>query len=436
MKKLVIKGKRKLTGEIRVSGAKNAALPLLASSLLIDGELTLFNLPNVTDISSMSHLLLTLGAKVEMDCNLSNQNGNGKVVGFSAKNLKKFTAPYSIVRKMRASFFVMGPLLGRLGKAKVSLPGGCAIGTRPVDIHLDAFRKMGAEIETKDGYIHANAKGGRLKGTNIRFRFPSVGATENVMMAATLAKGTTVLNNAAKEPEIVDLAKCLNSAGAQITGAGTEKITIKGVDKLNSTTHTIIGDRIEAATYIIAAAMTDGDLIVKGIDVFEHLGIVVEKLKEVGVSIEPIGEKVARVKRSDSGLKPVAITTSVFPGFPTDIQAQMMALLSMIDGESMVDETIFENRFMHVPELNRMGADIYLQSNKALIKGKRNCLRNAEVMATDLRASVSLALAGLCAEGRSVVHRIYHLERGYEFLADKLRKCNADVEIIWDSKDK
>ena len=430
MKKLIVEGKSKLTGEIHISGAKNAALPILVSSLLVDGELKLSNIPNVTDICSMSNLLLYLDVKMTLDANLSNEDNNGKVVTYSAKGLKKFTAPYEIVKKMRASFIVMGPLLARLGKVKVSLPGGCAIGARPVDIHLKAFEQMGATIKIEKGYIHADAEGGKLKGADIAFRFPSVGATQNVMMAATLAKGTTILRNVAKEPEIVDLAKCLNAMGAKVSGAGTNIITIEGVEKLHSATHRIMGDRIECATYMIGVAITDGDLIIDGLNVFETLGAVIEKLEEIGVKIEKLEDNKIRVRRGEEKLKPAHITTQVFPGFPTDIQAQIMTLLATIDGKSSIDETIFENRFMHVPELNRMGADIYIEGNKATIKGKSGCFTSAEVMATDLRASVSLVLAGMCAEGTTTIDRIYHLERGYEFLADKFNKCGADLTVI------
>jgi len=430
MKKLIVQGKTKLKGKVQISGAKNATLPILASTLLVDGEVKLFNIPDVTDMCSMSNLLLTLGVKMNLDCDSSNQNQNGKVITYSAKDLKKYTAPYEIVKRMRASFIVMGPLLARLGKAKVSLPGGCAIGARPVDIHLKAFEEMGAEIKIEKGYISAKAKGGKLKGANITFRFPSVGATQNVMLAATLAEGTTIIHNVAKEPEIVDLANCLNKMGAKISGAGTDIITVEGVKKLHSAEHKIMGDRIEAATYMIASAITDGDLILEGLNFNKYLSAVIEKLEQIGIEIERLGKEKIRVRRKNKQLNPIDITTEVFPGFPTDVQAQIMALLSSVEGKSSIDETIYENRFQHVSELNRMSADIYIEGNKAIVNGKPDCFTNAEVMATDLRASVSLALAGMCAEGETAINRIYHLERGYEFLADKLNSCGANIRIV------
>jgi UDP-N-acetylglucosamine 1-carboxyvinyltransferase len=430
MKKLVIEGKTKLSGNIHISGAKNAALPILVSSLLADGELKLFNLPNVVDISSMSNLLVHLGVKMNMDCNLTNKDSNGKVVNYCARGLKNCKAPYDIVKTMRASFIVMGPLLARLGKAIVSLPGGDSIGVRPVDIHLKAFEQMGAKIKVEQGYVYAKAKGGKLNGANIMFRLPSVGATQNIMMAATLARGTTIINNAAKEPEIVDLANCLNAMGAKVFDAGTNIITIEGVKRLHSAEYRVMGDRIEAATYMIAAAITDGDIIIDSINVFETLKTVVEKLQEIGINIERLQDDKVRISRKEKKLKPAHITTQFYPGFPTDVQGQIMTLLALVDGKSSIDETIFENRFMHVPELNRMGANIYLEGSKANIDGHENCFKNAPVMATDIRASVSLVLAGMCAKGQTIIDRIYHLERGYEFLADKLNKCGANLKVI------
>jgi len=430
MKKLIVKGGNKLKGTIDISGAKNAALPIFTSCLLSDKPLKLKNVPHLSDIASMIDLLATLGVKITFDTTKEKDGCcKARTVVLDASKVKDVTAPYEIVRKMRASVIVLGPLLGRFHKAKVSLPGGCAIGTRPVDIHLTAFEKMGATITIEKGYINAEAKGG-LKGAEIEFRFPSVGATENVMMGAVLAKGVTTIKNAAKEPEIVNLAECLNGMGAKIKGAGTEVITIEGVKDLKEHTHFIVGDRIEAATYAIAAAMTDGDVILNGVDVEALFGDALNVFQNAGIQFEKISNTSVKVSREKNGIKARNVETGVFPSFPTDMQAQFMSLMLSSDGESEISENIFENRFMHVPELCRLGANIQVEGNKAKIL-KADKLVGTEVMATDLRASVSLVLAGLIAEGVTTISRIYHLERGYENLAEKLNKCGADIYISY-----
>lgn len=431
LKKIVLNGKTKLKGEIKVSGAKNAALPIIVSALLCNGVLKLSNVPNLVDITTLIHLLNHLGVKMALDCDLTNK-GNGKVVELDARNLTNYIAPYSIVSQMRASFIVLGPLLARFGKAEVSLPGGCAIGSRPVDIHLTAFEQMGVDIKIEEGYVKATTKDGKLHGADINLRLPSVGATQNIMMAACLADGITRISNAAMEPEIVDLANCLNAMGAKVNGAGTIDIEIEGVKELHSVEYNIMGDRIEAASYMIGAIMTDGDLNISGLEFYEVLEELIKKLEKIGANIKKIDKNTINIKRGTEKLKPIDIVTEVYPGFHTDMQAQIMTLLAMIEGDSTVDETIFENRFMHVPELNRMGADISVIGNKAIIEGKEDCFKNAQVMASDLRASVSLVLAGLCAEGKSEVSRIYHLERGYEFLSDKLNNCGANIQVVYD----
>lgn len=433
LKKINVNGRCKLNGKIKVSGAKNSALKMICASILLKkGTLKLSNIPNLLDITTLFYLINHLGGKVLLDGDLSNK-GNGKVVILDNEKLDKIVAPYSIVSQMRASFVVLGPLLARFGKAEVSLPGGCAIGSRPVDIHLTAFEQMGVDIKIEDGYVKATTKNGKLHGADIAFRFPSVGATENIMMGAVLAEGITRINNAAKEPEIVDLANCLIAMGAKITGAGTPDIEIEGVKELHSAEFKVMGDRMEAGTYMAGALMTDGDLTIEGLDFYDTLESVIEKLNNIGADIEKINDTTIKIKRKTKKLKPVNIITDVYPGFPTDLQAQFMTLLAMIDGESTIDETIYENRFMHVQELNRMNADISVIGNKAIIEGKDNCYKPAQVMASDLRASVSLVLAGLCAEGKSEVKRIYHLERGYEFVAEKLNNCGADIKVLYDS---
>lgn len=421
MKKLVIEKSSKLIGKIKISGSKNTSLPILMSTILFKEDVILDNIPDVQDVRLTLELLENFGVKIE-------KLGKNKFK-INAKDLNSHIAPYEIVKQMRASFYALGVLLGRLGKAEVSLPGGCVIGNRPVDIHLTAFEKMGAIIENNNGYIKATAKNGKLDSAEIDFRFPSVGATMNVIMAAVLGNSKTIINNCAKEPDIIDFANFLIKAGANIKGAGTEKIEIIGVEKLNPTEYTVIGDRIEAGTYMIGALITDGDLILEGLNFNEVLVNVIDKLKTMGADIENISENSIRIKRGDEKLKPLNIITEVYPGFPTDLQAQMMALLANINGKSTIDETIFENRFMHVPELNRMGACIILKNNKAHIYGKENCYHGAKVMASDLRAGASLMLAGISAEGGTTIDRYYHMERGYEDLVEKLTKCGAFINI-------
>ncbi len=428
MKKLLIKGGKKLHGEIDIVGAKNATLPLMVASILTDEKLTLSNLPHVSDIATMANLLVNLGIEISFD-GVSKDHGNqGRVIILDAKNIDNPVAPYDLVRKMRASIFILGPLLARLGKAKVSLPGGCAIGTRPVDLHLKAMEKLGAKIEVVAGYVEASVDG-RLKGAEIYFDKVSVGATENAMMAATLAEGETILNNAACEPEIIDLAKCLKSMGAKIEGAGTSQIKIMGVEKLHAAKHKIVADRIEAGTYAIAAGITDGCITLNGVEMW-LFGSLKDDLQKAGLSLTQIAEDKIEVKRSGNKINPVNISTHPFPGFPTDMQAQFMSLMAIADGTSAIEENIFENRFMHVLELARMGANIEAHGNISMVKGVAK-LNGAEVMATDLRASVSLVLAGLVADGQTIINRLYHLERGYERLAEKLINCGADIEILY-----
>lgn len=417
MDSIIVRGGTPLHGQIRIAGAKNAALTLMPATLLTEEPLTLTNVPRLSDIRTMSQLLQSLGTEV------ASMQG-GQVITLSSYNLASTTADYEIVRKMRASNLVLGPLLAREGRATVSLPGGCAIGARPMDIHITGLEALGAEIELRDGYLHAKTKGG-LKGAVVELRFASVGATENIVMAATLAKGTTVLKNAAREPEIVDLVKCLRAMGAEIEGEGTSTITIEGVDRLHGATHQVVTDRIELGTYMIAPIIAGGEVELIGgrTDLLQSF---CEKLDEAGVSIteNPSGLKVAR---KNGRIRAVNVKTEVFPGFPTDLQAQMMALMCTASGESHLEETIFENRFMHAPELMRMGAQIDVHGGVATVKGVER-LRGAPVMATDLRASVSLILAGLAAEGETRVARVYHLDRGYEHVEEKLSAVGASIE--------
>ncbi len=417
MDKLRIHGGQKLNGEIAVSGAKNAALKHMCAALLSSESLFLENSPtSLRDIQSQTELLEHLGCAV---------NCNDRLMAINAGNITSYEAPYDIVRKMRASILVLGPLLARFGQARVSLPGGCAIGARAVDLHIKGLEQMGATIVLEEGYINATTPEGGLQGAVIDFPKVSVGATENLMMAATLANGTTVLNNAALEPEIVDLGECLIKMGANITGLGTSSITIEGVKSLGSATHTILPDRIETGTYMIAVAMTGGQLRLKNARL-DHLGALVEPLERMGVEIAEDGTDII-VARNGAKLVGTDITTAPYPGFPTDLQAQFMAMLTLAEGTSTVRENIFENRFMHVPELCRMGANISVEGNTATVRGVEK-LKGAEVMATDLRASVALVLAGLVAEGETTVNRIYHLERGYENIAEKLGNCGADIQ--------
>jgi len=423
MDSIYIQGGIPLKGRINISGSKNAALPLMTASLLTAKELILRNIPNLSDICSMANILGHHGVMYQMDgCNIT-EDFNGHIIRLSGENITDLVAPYDLVRKMRASILVLGPLLARFGEVKVSLPGGCAIGSRPIDMHLKALEKMGAIIELKDGYINARTNG-RLKGTKIEFDIKSVGATENILMAASLAEGETILINAAKEPEVTDLANCLNAMGAKIEGIGTDTLTITGMEKLHGADYTVIPDRIEIGTYLIAAAVTNGELELVGArtDLIESL---VQKLEEAGVSIEET-ENSLKVKRAGEKLKEIEVITGSYPEFPTDMQAQIMTLMTFADGASMVTENVFENRFMHVPELMRMGARITAHGNTAMIRGVEN-LTGAEVMATDLRASVSLVLAGLAAKGETIINRVYHIDRGYERIEEKLAKCGAKI---------
>ena len=419
MDAILVTGGSELNGKIPIAGAKNACLTLMPATLLSEEPLTLTNAPRLSDIKTMTTLLESFGSEV------SNMQ-DGKVLTMSSHNLNNLTAEYDIVRKMRASILVLGPLLAREGRAVVSLPGGCAIGARPVDLHLMAMRALGAEIDLHDGYIHANANKG-LKGAIIEFPFVSVGATENALLAASLAKGTTVLKNAAREPEIVDLVRCLIAMGAEIGGEGTSTITIQGVDRLHGATHRVVTDRIELGTYMLAPAFTGGEIECLGGKV-ELLASFCEKLDECGIVVEQT-ETGLKVKRSNSGLKAINVKTEPFPGFPTDLQAQMMALLCTATGTSILEEKIFENRFMHAPELGRMGAKIDVNGGIATVEGV-NRLKGAPVMATDLRASVSLILAGLAAEGETLINRVYHLDRGYERVEEKLSSCGAKIERV------
>jgi len=419
MDSIVVTGGGALNGQIPIAGAKNACLTLMPATLLSDEPLTLTNAPRLSDIATMTELLESLGAEVS-------SLDDGHVIVLSSHNADNPLAHYDIVRKMRASNLVLGPLLARHGKATVSLPGGCAIGARPMDIHTDALTAMGSVIELKDGYLHAVAPKG-LQGAVIDFPFASVGATENIMMAATLAKGTTVINNAAREPEIVDLADCLRKMGAQIDGDGTSSITIQGVDRLHGATHPVVTDRIELGTYMLAPAIAGGEVELLG-GRMDLVAAFAEKLDLAGIDVSET-DKGLLVKRRGDRIKAVDVVTEPFPGFPTDLQAQMMALLCTAEGTSVLEEKIFENRFMHAPELIRMGGNIDVQGGHATVTGVEK-LKGAPVMATDLRASVSLILAGLAAEGETVVSRVYHLDRGYEHVVAKFRGVGAKIERI------
>ncbi len=425
MDRILIRGGTPLRGTISIGGAKNAALPLMAASLLTDETLTLSNLPHLADISTMARLLNELGVESSMDGDADGGH-TGRVFRLTAGDLSNTTAPYDLVRKMRASVLVLGPMLARAGRARVSMPGGCAIGTRPVDMHLKALEQLGAEIELTEGYIEARAEKG-LTGGHVVFPMVTVGGTENLLMAASLAKGETVLSNAAREPEVADLAKCLVAMGAEIDGIGTDTLTIQGAERLHGATHTVVPDRIETGTYAVAAAITGGELMLEGARA-DLSKAVIEVLTSAGVEVTET-ESGLRVARTNGPLRGADMMTEPFPGFPTDMQAQIMTLMAVAEGASMITETIFENRFMHVPELCRMGADINVHGSSAIIRGVKG-LSGAEVMATDLRASVSLVLAGLAAEGETIINRVYHLDRGYERLEDKLSACGADIRRV------
>ena len=419
MDSILVTGGAELRGKIPIAGAKNACLALMPATLLTEEPLTLMNAPRLSDIKTMTLLLQSLGSEVQ-------SLQDGRVIAMSSLGPVNTTADYDIVRKMRASNLVLGPLLAREGHAVVSLPGGCAIGARPMDIHITALEALGAEIELKDGYLHAKAPGG-LKGARVPLRFASVGATENALMAATLAKGTTVIENAAREPEIVDLAACLTKMGAHIEGAGTSTITIEGVDRLGGATHPVVTDRIELGTYMLAPAICGGEVECLG-GKMSLVSSFAEKLDAAGIAVEETAGGL-KVARKNGRVSAVDVQTQTFPGFPTDLQAQMMALMCTAEGVSHLEETIFENRFMHAPELMRMGADIEVHGGTATVTGVDR-LKGAPVMATDLRASVSLILAGLAAEGETMVNRVYHLDRGYEHVEEKLQAVGAKIERV------
>ena len=417
MDKLIITGGAPLSGEVRISGAKNAALPILASTLLTDGPMTVGNIPHLHDITTTMELLGRMGVSLVVDERMR--------IEVDTSTIREFFAPYELVKTMRASILVLGPLLTRFGEASVSLPGGCAIGSRPVNLHIEGLAKMGADIRVEGGYVHARAK--RLKGTRLMMDLVTVTGTENLMMAATLARGTTLIENAAREPEVVDLARCLIAMGAKISGAGTDTITIEGVDELKGTHYDVLPDRIETGTYLVAAAITGGTVTVKN-TAPGMLEAVVSKLEEAGADLE-VGDTWIRLDMSNRRPQAVNIKTSPFPAFPTDMQAQFTALNAVADGTGVISETVFENRFMHVHELQRMGADIRLEGNTAVTRGVGK-LTAAPVMATDLRASASLVLAGLVAQGDTSVDRIYHIDRGYEGIEEKLAKLGARIRRV------
>lgn len=418
MEKLIVKGGNRLVGAVKTSGAKNAVLPIIAASILGTTPSHLDEVPMLEDVHTISEVLKCLGLAVKC-------SPEKNVLDIDSTSITSYEAPYELVRTMRASFLVMGPLLARIGKARISMPGGCAIGARPIDIHLKGFEALGVKIEQGHGYIEASAPEG-LKGTSIYFDFPSVGATENIMMAASLAEGTTILENVAEEPEIVDLANYLNKMGAKIRGAGTDTIRIEGVDKLHGADYTIIPDRIEAGTYMIAAAMTGGDVIVENV-LPEHQKPLIAKLREAGAVVEEDIDKVRVIGKNP--LKAVSIKTLPYPGFPTDMQAQMMAMMVIAEGRSKVTETVFENRFMHVVELNRMGAQISTEGRSAVIDGPSK-LTGCDVRATDLRAGAAMILAGLVAEGTTRIGDLHHIDRGYENIVAKLKNLGADIERV------
>lgn len=427
MDKIKITGGKPLQGSIPISGAKNAALPLLIASLLTEDRLTLKNVPNLADVNLLVRILRNHGVDLAVD---GKRQGAGLHLGetfhLTARDIVDTTAPYEMVSRMRASFWVLGPLVARMGQAKVSLPGGCAIGTRPVDLHLTGLKELGADIEIEGGYVIAKAPKG-LRGAHIVFPKVSVGATHNVLLAAALAKGETIIENAAREPEIGDVATCLSKMGARIEGIGTSVLRVQGRDKLEGAVHTVLPDRIETGTFAFAVAATGGDVMLEGAK-FAHLKNALDVLAETGAQVVET-ESGVRVRRNGGAISPVSVETQPFPGFPTDLQAQLMALLTRAAGTSVIRETIFENRFMHVQELARLGADIHLHGDTATIKGVK-ALKGAPVMATDLRASVSLVIAGLMGEGTTTINRVYHLDRGFEQLEQKLGRCGAEIERV------
>ena len=427
MDRIRISGGRRLVGTIPISGAKNATLPLMIASLLTDQRLTLENVPDLADVGLLKRILANHGVDYMVSGKRVTDSPNaGETLTLSAENIVDTTAPYELVSRMRASFWVIGPLLARMHEARVSLPGGCAIGTRPVDFFLMGLEALGAELQVQAGYVVAKASGG-LKGGRVRFPHVSVGATHTIMMAAALAKGETVIENAAREPEVRNLAECLIKMGAKIEGAGTDTIQIAGVDRLSGATHRVLPDRIETGTYAMAVAAAGGDVLLKGAEP----GLLQSALAAIAAAGAEVSETNAgiRITRNGSGLAPVNVTTEPFPGFPTDLQAQFMALMTRAEGVSEIRETIFENRFMHVQELARLGANIHLDGQKATVTGVER-LTGAPVMATDLRASVSLVIAGLAAEGETFVNRVYHLDRGFEKLETKLSACGAEIERL------
>jgi len=417
MYKLVINGGTPLNGSIKTSGSKNATLPIFFASILADGPLRLSNTPQLSDVSTTLRLLMDMGSSFVLEEDSS--------ISIDSSSLKNLTAEYELVKTMRASILTLGPMLSKYKKAKISLPGGCAIGTRPVNLHLSALEKMGAKIEVKNGYIHASTN--ELTGANINFDLISVTATENIIMAATLAKGTTTINNAAQEPEVTDLILCLKKMGAKITGENTSTIVIQGVDNLNGIDYSICPDRIEAGTYLVAAAITGGRIVVNNIEP-DSMRAVIGKLIETGADIQT-NQNTIKLDMKGKRPQPVDIRTSAYPNFPTDMQAQFMALNSIAEGSSTITETIFENRFMHVPELSRMGANLKLEGNTVVCKGVK-LLTGANLMATDLRASASLVLAGLAAQGTTTIERVYHLDRGYEMIEEKFKMLGADIERV------
>ncbi len=428
MDRIRIRGGHRLNGKIAISGAKNAALPLMIASLLTSDRLTLKNVPNLADVNLLARILRNHGLDHSVDGKRPGAPPHtGETFHFDARNIVDTTAPYELVSRMRASFWVLGPLLARMGEARVSMPGGCAIGTRPVDLHLTGLKALGAEIEIDGGYVVAKAPAGGLIGNRIVFPKVSVGATHNVLMAAALAKGETVIENAAREPEVGDVAACLAKMGARIEGIGTSTLQIQGVDRLEGAVHTVLPDRIETGTYAMAAAAAGGDVELVGAR-RNLLATAFDVIEETGTSVSDTDDGI-RIRRNGRAIQPVSVETQPFPGFPTDLQAQLMGLMTTADGISTIRETIFENRFMHVQELVRLGADINLDGDTATVRGVEQ-LRGAPVMATDLRASVSLVIGGLVADGETIINRVYHLDRGFEKLESKLSNCGADIERL------